>query len=147
MKLHELRESCGTKHRRKRVGRGTAAGQGKTSGFGTRGNGSRSGRGGRKYFEGGQLPLVHRLPRKRGFKPINRVMYAEVNIEALKMFSAGTVVDATLLAETGLVGDKGLPVKVLGYGELDRALTVKAQKFTATAKAKIEAAGGMIEAL
>lgn len=147
MKLHELNEPEGTKHRRKRVGRGIAAGQGKTAGYGTRGNGARSGRGGNVYFEGGQLPLVHRLPHKRGFQNVNRVEYAVVNLQALNRFEANAVVDVDALLDAGLVKDTGLPVKVLGNGNLDRALTVRAHKFSESAKAKIEAAGGKAETL
>jgi len=146
MRLHDLREPEGTKHRRKRRGRGIAAGHGKTGGFGTKGAGARSGRGGRLYFEGGQLPLVRRLPLKRGFRNVNRVEYAVVNVEALNRFEPGTVVDLAMLSDSGLVrGDR--PIKVLGNGELNRALTIKAHKFSETAKAKIEAAGGTIEVL
>lgn len=93
MKLHDLCEPLGTKHPRKRVGRGIAAGQGKTAGYGTKGNGARSGRGGNIYFEGGQLPLVRRLPHNRGFRNHRRVEYAVVNVAALNQFDAGTVVD------------------------------------------------------
>jgi large subunit ribosomal protein L15 len=146
MRLHDLRSPEGAKHTRKRRGRGIAAGQGKTGGFGTKGAGSRSGRGGKLYFEGGQLPLVRRLPLKRGFKNVNRVAYAVVNVEALNRFEPGSVVDLAALLDSGLVrGDR--PIKVLGNGELNRALTVKAHKFSETAKAKIEAAGGAIEVL
>lgn len=147
MKLHELKEPEGTKHRRKRVGRGIAAGQGKTAGYGTRGNGARSGRGGNVYFEGGQLPLVHRLPHKRGFQNVNRVEYAVVNLQALNRFEANAVVDVDALLDAGLVKDTGLPVKILGNGNLDRALTVRAHKFSESARAKIEAAGGKAETL
>lgn len=146
MKLHELREPEGTKHRRKRRGRGIAAGHGKTGGFGTKGQGARAGRGGKRYFEGGQLPLVRRLPIKRGFRNVNRVEYAVVNVEALNRFEPGTVVDVTMLSGAGLVR-KGRPVKVLGNGELSHALTVRAHSFSETAKAKIEAAGGKVEVL
>jgi large subunit ribosomal protein L15 len=146
MKLHELREPEGTKHRRKRRGRGIAAGHGKTGGYGTKGQGARSGRGGKLYFEGGQLPLVRRLPIKRGFSNINRVEYAVVNVEALNRFEPGTVVDVEVLRSSGLV-KKDRPVKILGDGELSRALTVRAHGFSESAKAKIEAAGGRVEVL
>lgn len=145
MKLHELREPEGTKHRRKRPGRGPGAGQGKTAGFGTKGSGSRAGRGGRLYFEGGQLPLVRRLALKRGFNNVNRVEYAVVNVEWLNCFEAGTVVDPELLWAVGMVKKADMPVKILGDGAIDCSLTVKAHKFSATAKAKIEAAGGVVE--
>lgn len=146
MKLHELREPEGTKHRSKRRGRGIAAGHGKTGGYGTKGQGSRSGRGGNIYFEGGQLPLVRRLPHKRGFRNVNRVEYCVVNVRDLNRFVAGTVVDGELLRASGLVKAK-LPVKVLGDGELEQAITVRVAKCSAGAKAKIEAAGGKVEAL
>jgi len=145
MKLHELRQPEGAKKRRKRIGRGIAAGQGKTGGFGTKGSGARSGRGGKIYFEGGQLPLVNRLPIKRGFRNVNRVEYAVVNVEALNRFAAGDLVDSVALIESGLVKDAKLPIKVLGRGEIDRALTVRAVKFSESAQAKIEAAGGTVE--
>ena len=144
MKLHELREPEGTKRSRKRKGRGIAAGQGKTAGYGTKGSGSRSGRGGKLYFEGGQLPLVRRLPHKRGFRNVNRVEYAVVNVADLSMFDADSVVDVATLVSAGLVRD-GWLVKVLGDGELDRALTVRANACSKSARAKIEAAGGVIE--
>jgi large subunit ribosomal protein L15 len=145
MKLHELREPAGTKRPRKRVGRGIAAGQGKTGGYGTKGNGARSGRGGNIYFEGGQLPLVRRLPHNRGFKNRNRIEYNVVNVGMLSIFEAGSVVDAPLLVAVGLVHGFKLPIKVLGEGELDRALTVRVDGFSASARAKIEAAGGTAE--
>ena len=145
MKLHELHDPSGTKRRRKRIGRGIAAGQGKTGGYGTKGSGARSGRGGNIYFEGGQLPLVRRLPHNRGFKNRNRVEYSVVNVGMLSIFEAGSVVDAPLLVAVGLVHNFKLPIKVLGEGELDRALTVRVDGFSASAKAKIEAAGGMAE--
>jgi large subunit ribosomal protein L15 len=145
MKLHELREPEGTKHRRKRRARGYGAGQGKTAGHGTRGQNSRSGRGGNIYFEGGQLPLVRRLPQKRGFTNVNRVEYAVVNVAELNRFEAGTVVDTALLVAFGLVRELNRPIKVLGEGELDRPLTVRVNRFSESAKAKIEAAGGKAE--
>ncbi|HHX42999.1 MAG TPA: 50S ribosomal protein L15 [Chloroflexi bacterium] len=145
MKLHELSQPEGTKRPRKRRGRGIAAGQGKTGGFGTKGEGARSGRGGKRYFEGGQLPLVNRLPIKRGFRNPRRVEYAVVNVSKLNRFDAGTVVDVPLLVSTGLVRDDTLPVKVLGSGDIDRALTLRVDACSETAKAKIEAAGGTIE--
>ncbi|MBC7255545.1 MAG: 50S ribosomal protein L15 [Chloroflexi bacterium] len=146
MKLHDLREPAGTKHRHKRRGRGIAAGQGKTGGFGTKGTGARSGHGGgKRYFEGGQLPLVRRLAVKRGFRNVNRVEYAVVNVEALNRFDAGSVVDVEALTASGLVKDSRRPIKILGEGKLDRPLTVKAHAFSASAQAKIEQAGGAVE--
>lgn len=146
MKLHELREPPGTKRNRKRRGRGPAAGQGKTGGFGTKGAGSRSGRGGNLYFEGGQLPLVNRLPFKRGFRNVNRVEYSVVNVGSLNLFEPGTEVDGELLIACGLVKKASMPIKILGDGEIDRPLSVTADKFSKTAAAKIEAAGGTVEA-
>ena len=145
--MHELRPPEGAKRRRKRRCRGIAAGQGKTGGFGTKGAGARSGRGGSRYFEGGQLPLVNRLPLKRGFTNINRIEYSVVNVQSLRRFATGTIVDPTLLVETGLVKQRNVPIKVLGWGELDRALNVKADRFSESARAKIEAAGGNVEVL
>ncbi|MHB0858382.1 MAG: 50S ribosomal protein L15 [Anaerolineae bacterium] len=145
MKLHELREPEGTKGSRKRRGRGHAAGQGKTSGFGTKGQNSRAGRGGKLYFEGGQLPLVRRLAVRRGFTNVNRVEYAVVNVEMLNCFEEGTVVDPVLLVNAGLVRNLYLPIKILGAGDLTRPLTVEADRFSASAKAKIEAAGGSVK--
>lgn len=147
MKLHELREPKGTKRPRKRRGRGIAAGQGKTGGFGTKGSRSRSGRGGKPYFEGGQLPLVRRLAHKRGFRNPNRVEYVVVNVQDLNGFEPGSVVDPSVLIASGLVKKGGHPIKILGDGKLEHPLTVKANRFSETAKAKIEAAGGMAETL
>lgn len=145
MKLHDLSQPAGAKKARKRRGRGIAAGQGKTGGFGTKGQGARAGRGGKLYFEGGQLPLVRRLAFKRGFQNVNRVEYAVVNVAALNRFDAGAVVDAASLIEAGLLKNDYLPVKILGEGQLDRALTVMANGFSESAKAKIEEAGGTAE--
>jgi len=147
MKLHELRQPEGARRPRKRRGRGIAAGRGKTGGFGTKGSGARSGRGGKRYFEGGQLPLVNRLPMKRGFRNVNRIEYSVVNVGALNRFEPGSVVDVSLLIATGLVKDDRRPVKILGDGELDRPLTVVAHRFSATAAAKIQAAGGKAQPL
>ena len=145
MKLHELREPKGTKKARKRRGRGAAAGQGKTAGFGTKGSGSRSGRGGKLYFEGGQLPLVNRLPFRRGFRNVNRIDYSVVNVEALKRFEPDSVVDSAVLIASRLVRNAARPIKILGNGDLDRPLTVKVAKCSESARAKIEAAGGTVE--
>jgi large subunit ribosomal protein L15 len=145
MKLHELYEPEGTKRPRKRRGRGIAAGQGKTGGFGTKGNGARSGRGGNPYFEGGQKPLVNRLPIKRGFRNVNRVEYAVVNVAALNQFEADTVVDANVLINCGLIKRMDSLIKILGDGEIDRPLTVRVNKFSVSAREKIEAAGGKAE--
>jgi len=145
MKLHDLSQPEGAKKERKRRGRGIAAGQGKTGGFGTKGQGARAGRGGKLYFEGGQLPLVRRLAFKRGFQNVNRVEYAVVNVAALNRFDAGSVVDTASLIEVGLLKNDYQPVKILGEGKLDRALTVIANGFSESAKAKIEEAGGTAE--
>ncbi len=145
MKLHELREPEGTKRPRKRKGRGIAAGQGKTAGYGTKGQNSRSGRGGRLHFEGGQLPLVNRLPIKRGFRNPRRIEYAVVNVGKLNRFDAGTVIDVAMLVAEGLVRDDKLPIKVLGGGDIDRALTLRVDACSEVAKAKVEAAGGSVE--
>jgi len=146
MKLHELRPAPGTKKEPKRVGRGTATGQGKTAGKGQKGQKSRTGGGVRPGFEGGQMPLHRRLP-KRGFTNIFAKEYAEVNIEALNRFEDGTVVTPELLLETRIINKLYDGVKVLGNGELKKSLTVKAHKFSASATQKIEAAGGKIEVI
>ena len=146
MKTQDLRQPEGAKRSRKRVGRGIAAGQGKSAGYGTKGQKSRTGRGGRKYFEGGQLPLVRRLPFKRGFHSFTRVEYAVVNVEDLVRFEAGTTVDTELLIQSGLVRDAQRPVKLLGRGEVDRALTVRVDAASQAARDKIVAAGGQVEA-
>ncbi len=147
MKLHELQPAEGAKKTRKRKGRGIAAGQGKTAGRGTKGQGARSGGGKGPYFEGGQLPLVRRLPYKRGFFNRWKVHYRTVNLSRLADFPDGAEVDPTALAEAGIIRQASLPVVILGDGELDRALTVKAHRFSASAQAKIEAAGGTVEQL
>lgn len=147
MKLHELRPAKGAKKARKRKGRGIAAGQGKTAGRGTKGQGARSGGGKGPYFEGGQLPLVRRLPYKRGFLNRWKVYYRPINLGRLGAFPDGAEVDPEALAESGLIKKPSLPVVILGDGELDRALTVKAHRFSASARAKIEAAGGTVEEL
>jgi large subunit ribosomal protein L15 len=147
MKLHDLQPAPGSKKRRKRVGRGIAAGQGKTAGRGTKGQGARAGGGKGPYFEGGQLPLVRRLPFKRGFTNIWRVEYSEVNLERLGSFEDGAEVSPEALVEAGIIKSVRKPVVILGRGDLDRQLTVKAHRFSASARAKIEAAGGAVEVL
>jgi large subunit ribosomal protein L15 len=147
MKLHELRPANGAKKKRKRVGRGIAAGQGKTAGRGTKGQNARSGGGVRPYFEGGQLPLVRRLPQKRGFTNIFKVYYTPVNLDRLGDFAAGDEVSPATLAEVGIIKSPREPVVILGRGELDRPLTVKAQRFSASAWEKILDAGGSAEVL
>lgn len=147
MKLHDLKPNEGAKRDRKRVGRGIAAGQGKTAGRGTKGQHSRTGFGGHLYRQGGNLPFYRRLPfiRGEGFRPINRVEYNEVNVEDLEMFKAGIDITPELLAEKGMLHKKQNPVVILGNGEIKKALNVKAHRFTKSAKEKIEAAGGKAE--
>jgi large subunit ribosomal protein L15 len=128
-----------------RKARGIAAGKGKTAGRGTKGQNARAGGGVRPYFEGGQLPLVRRLPHKRGFRNRSRVEYVAVNLKRLAELS-GTVTPE-VLAEVGILRKATDPVAILGDGELDRPLTVQAHRFSASAKAKIEAAGGAVEIL
>lgn len=144
MKLHELKPAEGSRKERNRVGRGMASGNGKTSGRGHKGQGARSGGGVRPGFEGGQMPLFQRLP-KRGFTNINRKDYTIVNVETLNRFENGTEVTPELLLETGVVSKLNSGVKVLGNGKLEKNLTVKAHKFSASAKEAIEAAGGKTE--
>ncbi|MCJ7509434.1 MAG: 50S ribosomal protein L15 [Dehalococcoidia bacterium] len=145
MQTHELRPPKGARHKRKRVGRGNASGHGTYSGRGSKGQKARSGAGIRLGFEGGQTPLVKRLPRLRGFTNIFRVEYAPVNVKQLERFEAGTEVTPQLLREVGIIKNLRQPVKVLGEGEITKALTVRAHGFSAMAKEKIEAAGGSIE--
>jgi large subunit ribosomal protein L15 len=148
MKLHDLRPAPGAKKRKNRVGRGIAAGQGKTAGRGTKGQNARSGGGKGLYFEGGQLPLARRLPFKRGFTNLFRIEYQEVNLDGLnERFDNGDEVSPETLAAKGLVRDADEPVVVLGRGELEKKLTVKAHRFSKSAQAKIEAAGGSTEKL
>ncbi|MDR0395886.1 MAG: 50S ribosomal protein L15 [Oscillospiraceae bacterium] len=144
MRLHELAPAPGATRARKRLGRGVGSGLGKTSGKGHKGQKARSGGGVRPGFEGGQLPLLRRLP-KRGFTNIFAKEYAIVNVESLEVFTADTVVDTALLKQSGLIKKELDGVKVLGSGELTRKLTVKAARFTESAKRKIEAAGGKAE--
>ncbi len=143
MKLHDLSPAAGSKRSRKRIGRGPGSGTGKTAGRGHNGQRSRSGFSQRFGFEGGQMPLVRRVP-KRGFNNIFRVEYAVVNLSRLAEFEGD--VTPEILVEHGVVR-KGRPVKILGNGELDRALKVSAHKFSKAARDKIEAAGGSCEVL
>lgn len=144
MKLHELKPSEGSRSTRNRVGRGTGSGNGKTAGRGHKGQNSRSGGGVRPGFEGGQNPLFRRLP-KRGFTNINRKEYAIVNLDTLNRFEEGTEVTPALLIETGVVSSEKSGIKILGNGTLDKKLSVKAHKFSASAKEAIENAGGQTE--
>ena len=146
MKLHELHPAAGSATAPKRLGRGTGSGLGKTSGKGHKGAKARSGGGKRPGFEGGQMPLYRRVP-KKGFTNIFRVEYATVNIERLEIFADGSVVTIAALKEAGLI--KKIPdgVKILGSGDLTKKLTVQAHKFTDSAKQKIEALGGKAEVI
>lgn len=149
MKLHELKPSEGAVKRRKRVGRGIAAGQGKTAGRGMKGQNARSGGGVRPYFEGGQFPLVRKLPFARGvsFRDPWRVRFAPVNLARLAVFPKGSEVTPHTLVEAGIIKHADVLVVILGHGELKHPLTVKAHRFSDSARAKIEAAGGVAEAL
>jgi len=144
MKLHELQPAAGSTTAPKRLGRGVGSGLGKTSGKGHKGAKARSGGGKRPGFEGGQMPLYRRVP-KRGFHNIYRIEYATVNVGRLEIFENGTVVTAETLKEAGLISKVMDGVKILGNGELTKKLTVEAAKFTDSAKEKIEALGGKAE--
>jgi len=146
MKLHELQPAPGSRKERNRVGRGIGSGNGKTSGKGHKGQNARSGGGVRLGFEGGQTPLFRRLP-KRGFTNIHRKEYAIVNLDALNHFEDGTEVTPKLLLETGVVSKLKAGVKILGNGQLEKKLTVKAHKFSSAAKEAIEAVGGKTEVI
>ncbi len=147
MKLHELSPVAGSTKERKRIGRGAGSGQGKTAGKGHKGQKARAGRGMRPGFEGGQMPLQRRIP-KRGFNNIFRTEMAIVNVAALEAnYDAGAVVTIDSLIEKGLIKKVLDGVKVLGYGEITKALTVQANAISESAKQKIEAAGGKIEVI
>ena len=146
MQLNDLRPAEGSTHARKRLGRGNSSGTGTTAGRGTKGQLSRSGGGKGKGFEGGQQPLAMRLPKLPGFKNRNRVEYAPVNVARLEsLFEDGDTVDTEALVAKGVIKHDYIPVKVLGDGELTKKLTVSVDKVSASAKAKIEAAGGKVE--
>ena len=146
MELKDLRPAEGSTHSRKRKGRGPASGNGKTAGRGMNGQLSRAGGGKRAGFEGGQTPLARRLPKLPGFTNINRVEYLPVNVGRLEdKFEACDVVDGESLKAKGIIKHEDALVKVLGDGELTKALTVKVDKFSSTAAQKIEAAGGKVE--
>lgn len=147
MKLHDLEPAPGSKKKKTRVGRGIAAGKGKTAGRGTKGQGSRSGGVKGAYFEGGQNPLVRRLPFKRGFNNIFRTRYQEVNVDALQDFAVGTTITPALLAESGIIRNADRPVVIMGDGDLSTRLTVHAHRFTKSAAQKIAAAGGTTQTL
>lgn len=146
MKLFELKPSEGTNRDSKRKGRGHGSGNGKTAGRGHKGQNARSGGGVRIGFEGGQMPIYRRLP-KRGFNNIFAKHYAEINVSDLNKFENGAVVDAQALVEAGVIKKVLDGVKVLGNGSVDKKVTVKASKFTVSAKEKIEAAGGKVEVM
>ena len=147
MQLHDLFPAPGSRKDRKRVGRGHGSGHGGTSGRGHNGQLSRSGGGKGPGFEGGQNPLHMRLPKLRGFKNRFRTEYVVVNVSRLdERFSAGDTVDIDAMYDAGLIKSKTAPVKVLGDGEITKAITVKVDKVSAPARAKIEAAGGTVEA-
>ncbi len=148
MKLHELTPNPGSKKNRKRVGRGISAGQGKTAGRGTKGQGSRSGEGGNIYRQGGNLPFYRRLPfmRGQGFTPLNRATYNEVNLDQLSAaFKAGAEVTPESLEQARLLRDPRNPIVILGRGEMSVGLKVRAHRVSASAKAKIEKAGGSVD--
>ena len=146
MQLNELSPATGARKKAFRVGRGLGSGNGKTSGKGMKGQKSRAGGGVRTGFEGGQMPLYRRLP-KRGFKNIFANVYAEVNVETLNRFEDGATVDAVALIEAGVLKNVRDGVRILGNGELTKKLTVVANGFTKSAQEKIEAAGGKIEVI
>ena len=146
MKLNELSPAAGSRKNAFRVGRGLGSGNGKTSGRGQKGQKSRSGGGVRTGFEGGQMPLYRRLP-KRGFKNIFAKVYAEVNVETLNRFDDGATVDAVALIEMGVLKNVRDGIRILGKGELTKKLTVVANGFTKSAEEKITAAGGKVEVI
>ena len=146
MKLHELHPAEGSTTAAKRLGRGVGSGLGKTSGKGHKGAKARSGGGKRPGFEGGQMPLYRRVP-KRGFTNIFGVDYVAVNVERLEVFEDGATVDAQALLDAGIIKKTLVGIKIMGNGELTKKLNVKAAKFTASAKEKIEAVGGKAEVI
>lgn len=147
MELKDLKPAEGSKRNRKRVGRGPASGNGKTAGRGMNGQKSRAGGGKGAGFEGGQTPLARRLPKLPGFRNFNRVEYVPVNVSRLDAkFNAGDLVDADTLYAAGIIKNTADPIKVLGDGEITKALTVRVDKVSASARAKIEAVGGKVEA-
>lgn len=147
MKLENLSPKAGSKRRRRRVGRGIAAGQGASCGFGMRGQKSRSGTGTKAGFEGGQMPLYRRVPKLKYFTVVNRKHYTVINVESLADLPANTEVTLESLMENGIVTSNDGALKILGNGDLNVALTVKAAAFTKSAKEKIEAAGGSCEVI
>lgn len=146
MKLHTLKKADGSTHARKRVGRGNGSGHGKTSGRGHKGLKSRSGSGVSAGYEGGQMPLQRRLP-KRGFRPLRRVEYQEVNLRDLESHSEAVEYTPEVMREFGMIRSLSSPVKILGSGEITRKIHVKAHAFTKTAREKITGAGGGVEVI
>lgn len=144
MELNSIKPALGATKNRKRIGRGTGSGHGKTATKGHKGQKARSGGSIKAGFEGGQMPMQRRLP-KRGFNPMNRVEYAEINVGRLNVFEADSVVDLEALVLSGLINKVKSGVKILADGELTKRLTVKADKFSSSAKEKILAAGGTVE--
>ena len=146
MKMHELAPALGSTKEAKRIGRGHGSGNGKTAGKGHKGQKARAGHGMRPGFEGGQMPLQRRVP-KRGFNNIFAEEWVAINVSALEVFEDGTVVDATALADKGIIKKANLPVKVLGNGKLTKKLEVKLNAYSASASEKITAAGGKAEVI
>ena len=146
MKMHELAPAIGSTKEAKRIGRGHGSGNGKTAGKGHKGQHARAGHGMRPGFEGGQMPLQRRVP-KRGFNNIFAEEWAAINVSALEVFEDGTVVDAAALAEKGIIKKANLPVKVLGNGKLTKKVEVKLNAYSASATEKITAAGGKAEVI
>ncbi|NUM44792.1 MAG: 50S ribosomal protein L15 [Anaerolineales bacterium] len=147
MKLHDLKPNEGATQKRKRVGRGISAGQGKTAGRGTKGQGARQGGGVRLYHQGGNLPFYRRLPFQRGFTPLNRVEYNEVNLDQLDGFDANAVVSPETLDEARLLRAPEKPIVLLGRGEVSVPLAVSVHRITDGARRKVESAGGKVELL
>lgn len=149
MKLHDLKPNEGSKKDRKRVGRGPGAGQGKTAGRGTKGQGARAGGGTRLYHQGGNLPFYRRLPfvRGKGFTPFNRVEYNEVNLDQLASFNADSEINPETLDEARLIRDPRNPVVILGRGDVKVALKVRVHRISKSAAEKITAAGGSVETI
>jgi large subunit ribosomal protein L15 len=145
MKLHDLKPRKGAKKSRKRVGRGISAGQGKTAGRGMKGQKARAGSGGHLYRQGGNLPLFRRLPFKRGFTNINRIEWAEVNLDLLDRFPAEAEITPEALLEAGLIKNLRKPVVLLGRGEVNVPLTIRLHRISSNAQAAIEAAGGTVD--
>jgi large subunit ribosomal protein L15 len=149
MKLHDLKSNEGSKKKRKRVGRGISAGQGKTAGRGTKGQGARAGGGTKLYHQGGNLPFYRRLPfvRGKGFTPINRVEYSEINLEQLKGFPAESLITPETLVDSRILDNERKPVVLLGQGEVKVALNLRVHRVSKTAREKVESLGGTVELL